>query len=246
MNKKWVLAGVALYLVFLIGTAPANMLVPLLQSQMRELRLSSVSGTIWSGSANQVYVKPVQFMEVDWRFRPFALLLGRLEISVSGQMQGQAVVAKVGRSVLGEPYLSDVQGRVAASDLLAWRQIRQVAVDGYLDFNLQKVRLSETGVPALAGTVNWSPARVTRPLQLELGKAQLDTGIEDDATRGNLQVSGGALLLQGDVELKADGAYRLDAKIRQNGQVPQAVSKFLSTFAEYRDGEYRLEWSDTL
>ena len=54
------------------------------------------------------------------------------------------------------------------------------------------------------------------------------------------------LLVDADVELKPDGAYRLDAQIQQKGDVPDAVAQFLSTFAEYRSGSYRLDWSDSL
>ena len=57
---------------------------------------------------------------------------------------------------------------------------------------------------------------------------------------------GGALLVQAEVELKPDGAYRFDADIQQKGDLPPAVEKFLSAFAEYKDGSYRLEWADKL
>ena len=46
--------------------------------------------------------------------------------------------------------------------------------------------------------------------------------------------------------MKPDGAYRFNANIQQKGDVPQAVSKFLSTFADYKDGSYRLDWADKL
>ena len=66
-------------------------------------------------------------------------------------MQGEAVQALVGRSLLGRLYLADVQGRIPANELLRWQQLNQlnqVKLDGYLDFDFEEVQLSETGVPA--------------------------------------------------------------------------------------------------
>jgi general secretion pathway protein N len=244
---RWLLPGAVVYLVFLVVAAPADKLLPLVQPQLQGVRLSGVEGRLWSGQAMQVSVASVQLSDVRWSFRPLALLLGRAEFSVSGQLQGQAVQGRAGSTVLGRVYLSDVQGRLAASDLLLyWQQLKQVSADGYLDFSLDEVRLSETGVPAVAGTVNWSPARVVAPIELQLGKVQLETRIEDEVTRGKLEATDGTLLVQGDVELNASGAYSLNADLQQKGNVPQAVAKFLSTFAEYNNGSYRLEWSDTL
>ena len=81
---------------------------------------------------------------------------------------------------------------------------------------------------------------------MSLGSATLTTQHSDTVTEGKLVASGGALQVQADVALEASGAYRLDATIQQNGAVPQAVTKFLTTFADYENGKYRLKWSDTL
>ena len=83
-------------------------------------------------------------------------------------------------------------------------------------------------------------------MEVALGSAQLDTVAEQGVTRGKLKTSGGALLVDADVELQPTGVYRLDAQIRQKGEVPEAVAQFLSTFADYNNGSYRLEWSDSL
>ena len=101
-------------------------------------------------------------------------------------------------------------------------------------------------MPAVTGAATWTPARVSAPLEVALGSAQLDTVAEQGVTRGKLKASGGALLVDADVELNPDGVYRLDAQIQQKGDVPEAVTQFLSTFAEYKNGSYRLEWSDSL
>ena len=248
MKSRWagVLVGLFAYLLFLVLAAPAAKVLPLFQPRLGDIQFTGLEGSFWTGKAARVDVPPLQLQDVNWRFRPLALFVGRAVFGVRVQLQQQEIKARIGSSFLGEPYLSNISGRVRASDLSYWLGLTQLQLDGSVAFDFDDVAWSDSGVPALAGRATWSPARVVAPLQLMLGMAQLDTRIEDAATRGKLQVSGGALLVQADVELKPDGAYRLDANIQQKREVPRAVAKFLSTFAEYRDGAYQLEWADQL
>jgi len=247
--KAWwrsVLAGAVAYLLFLLVAAPAAKVWPLFQSQLQNIRLADIEGSLWSGKAAQLDVPPLQLKDVRWRFRPFGLFVGRAVFNVRGQLQAQRIRAKVGATFLGRPYLSDLRGRISANDLFYWLGLKQVQLGGQLDFHIDDVEWSESGLPAMAGTAWWSLARIVSPVELALGNAQLETQIGDALTQGKLQTSGGALLVQADVELKADGAYRFDADIQKKADLPQAVEKFLSTFADYKDGNYRLEWADKL
>lgn len=247
--KQWwrgALVGLFAYLVFVVLAAPAEKVLPLVQARLGNIQFAGLEGSLWSGKAAQVAVQPLQLRDVNWHLRPFGLFMGRVVFGVRAQLQQQAIKARLGSTFLGKPYLSSVRGRVSASDLSYWLGLTQLQLDGSVDFDIDYVEWPDSGLPGLAGRAIWSSARVVAPLELALGVAQLDTRIEGTATRGELQASGGALLVQADVELKPDGAYRLDANIQQKGELPQAVSKFLSTFAEYQDGNYRLEWTDKL
>ena len=247
--KPWwrsVLLGTVAYLLFVVMTAPAAKVLPLFQSQLQNIQFAGLEGSLWSGKAAQVDVTALQLQDVNWRLRPFALFVGRAVFKINGRLQAQRIRAKVGSTFLGTPYLSDVEGRIAANELLRLLGNNQLQLGGQLTFAIDDVEWAESGMPAIAGSASWSPAQLIAPLNLAFGKAQLETRIENTVTRGKLTASGGALLVQADVELKSDGAYRFDANIQQKGDVPQAVSKFLSTFAEYKDGNYRFEWADKL
>ena len=246
MKPLWqgVLLGAVAYFLFIVTTAPAARIVSYVQPQ--GIHFSVIDGSLWSGSAALVNASPVQLTDVRWSFRPFALFVGQFEFAVEGQLQGRRIEAYIGSSFLGNPYVSDVRGRLAAKDLPGLLGQNQLQLGGELEFDIADVEWPESGYPALSGTVIWSQARVTGPVELELGKAQLETRIEDGVTRGQLETTGGPLLLQADVEMNSSGAYRLDAKLQQKGDVAQAVTQFLSTFAEYKDGTYLLEWSDAI
>ena len=247
MKSYWrgLLIGVTAYLLFMVVGAPAAKVLSWVQPD--GVHIAGVEGSLWSGQAALVSVAPVQLESLRWQFRPFALLVGQLGYALQADLQGNPVQADVGSSFLGTPRVSDVRGRIAAADLLRMLGVPQhVGLAGDLEFDISKVVWADSGYPALQGVVTWSPARIVTPVQLELGKAQLDTWIEDGITRGKLETQGGTLLVEADVELQASGAYRLDARLQQKGDMPPAVGQFLSSFAEYSNGTYRLEWSDSI
>jgi hypothetical protein len=247
--KLWqgVLTGVAAYVLFLLATAPAAKLVPLVQPRLGGVQLAGVDGSLWSGSAALATADPVQLQDLQWRFRPLALLLGRAEVALDANWQGRPAAALAGKALFGGTYLADVSATVPAPDVLRWLKVKQVSVEGNLALDLARLEWAQGGgLPAVTGAASWTPARVNAPVEVVLGSAQLDTVAEQGVTRGKLKTSGGALLVDADVELKPDGVYRLDAQIQQKGDVPDAVAQFLSTFAEYKNGSYRLEWSDSL
>ncbi len=245
--KVWqtVTAGIIAWLVFLVATLPADRalaLAPVLPG----VAIGKVQGTLWHGKASRLVVRGVRIDDVRWRFRPWSLFAGRLEFGLRAQLDGKPLRTRAGMSFSSPPWLRDVQASLPAAELLYRLGVNRVEVGGDLVLRLDEVMFPPQGVPMFSGEVRWSPAEISAPLALSLGSATLTTEHDDTVTRGELVASGGALQVQADVVLEASGAYRLDATVRQNGTVPQAVTKFLTTFAEYQNGSYRLEWSDTL
>ena len=237
--------GVVAWLVFLVATVPADRALAL-APPIPGVAIGSVQGTLWHGRAGRVVAKGVALERVRWQFRWLPLFAGRAEFDLQARLAGKPVHAIAGKGFSGTPYLKDVQLSLPASDVLYRLGIKQVSVGGELILDLDEVRFSPSGVPMFSGETRWAPASIEAPLALSLGSATLTTQHDDNTTQGKLVAQGGALQVQADVVLERSGAYRLNALITQNGNVPQAVTKFLTTFTEYENGKYRLEWSDNL
>jgi general secretion pathway protein N len=245
--RRWkgVLLGVVAYLLFLVGTAPAARILPF--ANLEGVQFSGVDGSIWFGSADTVTAPPLQLQQVQWRFHPLSLITGRAEATVVALLLGKPLSARLGTSLFGSRYLADVNATVVAAELTRWLRLQgQVSVAGDLAVDLDSVQWPEGEIPQITGKADWTTAQVDAPLELSLGTVQLDVEAEDGVTRGKLSSSGGALRVDADVELAPDGVYRMDARIQQTGEVPEAVVQFLSTLAEFRDGTYLLEWEDRL
>lgn len=248
MKNLWrlTLVGVAAFVLFVVVTAPAAKLLPWLQPQLPGVRLGGVSGSLWSGRAQVLQAAGIPFSDVRWHLRPLTLFKGALEVAVEAQFNRQPLRAHAGLGLFAGAYVADISGSMTASDLLFLSGMRVAELDGLVDFDIDRVTGIGSGLPAMAGSVTWSPARVLAPLELDLGKAQLQTRIEDGATRGQLVAGGGVLGVKGDVRLNPDGSYQLVGDVTRQGAVPQAVDRFLDTFAEPSNGGFRLQWSDQI
>lgn len=243
--RRTVVAGVVAWLVFLVATIPADRVLALAPS-MPGIALGQVQGTLWRGQVSRVAVEGVQLEAVSWKFKLLSIFTGRFELDLTGELGGKPVHARAGKTFLGAAYLKNVKASLPVSELLYLSDVNHVTVTGRLLLDFDDVRFSSTGIPVFSGQASWTPAEVEAPLVLSLGAATLTTQHDGELTTGKLETSGGMLLMQADVALEPSGTYRLDALIRLNGTVPQAVIKFLTTFAENENGSYRLEWSDTL
>ncbi len=240
-----VVAGVAAWLVFLIATIPADRALAFAPA-VPGMSFGSAQGTLWRGQLSRITIEGVPLEDVSWHFRLLSLVMGRLELDLKGTLEGKPVRALAGKTFFGAPYLRNVHASIPASEVLYRAGINHMTVAGQLVLDLDDVRFPSEGVPMFSGQASWMPAEVEAPLVLSLGTATLTTQHGEDMTEGRLVTRDGVLLVQADLTLQAAGAYRMDAVITPNGAVPQAVTKFLTTFAEVENGSYRLEWSDTL
>lgn len=247
--KAWLrftLLGLAAYLLFLVVMVPAAQIVSWLSPAVGNVRISGLSGTLWSGEALVVEAGGLGLQNLEWQLRPMALFTGVLEFALTARLGNERVHAHAGVNLLGNKRLTDVQGRVALDHVLKSLGIAQVGVSGLLALDLDEVRWNETHVPLMEGIVRWEPAAIVAPLDLDLGVASLSMHTANDRTLGDLDASGGQLLVQGKVELNTDGAYSLNADLRSRGDLPSQLAESLATFTEYSNGVYRLEWSDNV
>ena len=71
---RYVIFGVAMYGVFLIGTVPASWIYShWLQTRLGGLMLYGVQGTVWEGRASLVQSGNIQLENLHWDLHPWAL-----------------------------------------------------------------------------------------------------------------------------------------------------------------------------
>ena len=246
-NPAGLLLGFAAYLLFMVFSAPASWAVSFLQNRIPGLQLVATEGSLWSGRAKQLYFQGQTVTDPTWSWRPLALLLGRVEYRLQGIWLGEPSLSE-GRC---QSYRIHLSGRCICQSYVTNPVCRSAAgkcdVAGQMIMELEKVELSSQGMlPILYGQIRWLQAEVNSPMQLQLGNVLLELAPGDQKTNGKLTAEGGQLLIDGTLEFEPAGDYTLLADVRADGPLPPAVKNGLDTFAEFRDGQYRLDLSGNL
>ena len=98
-RKRLILAGIATFVIGLIITFPAR--VAYQWFAPGDLKLSGINGSVWRGNAAQGTAGGVYLADVNWSFRPFGLLSGKLEFASNSKLASGFFDANVGVGIGG-------------------------------------------------------------------------------------------------------------------------------------------------
>ncbi|MFP4160863.1 MAG: type II secretion system protein N [Ectothiorhodospira sp.] len=226
-----VLLGLAAYLVSLGVTLPA----PLAHDWARErgwlpegLHLHGVTGSLWSGRAQEARWEDLTLQGVSWRVRPGDLLRGALgvEAGFSGPAPGGSADLRLRPGGIGIRDLRlDLPAAPVAGALVDW----PVVVEGRIVADIPGLALDRDGrFHDVTGTVAWLGAASGYPEPLALGDLHARLGDEDGALTADVRDRGGPLFLEGAARLEPDGRYRLRARLGTRPEAEDALDDALS------------------
>ncbi len=240
---RWSAAFAGLYLLMLLLTLPPAQLLRFVPAPVRPER---ATGTLWHGTAEGLRLGRAAIQRLAWRWRPAALLRGRLEYRLFFQTAAGGGELRAGRPLLGTPYVADVRARFGAGELAGWLGLPG-GLGGMLDLDLAEARFQAGRPVAVRGEITWKPARLLQPVALDLGGIYLQLTTPRPAhIQGQLQDTGGPLEIRARLHLD-DGAYRIDGQLRPRPQAPADLVQNLGLLgAADAQGRYRLHYAGRL
>jgi general secretion pathway protein N len=243
---RYLVVGVTAYLLFLVATVPATYIRSTLQSQVPELLLGKLSGTVFSGKVGQVRFQDLELGPVNWHFRPLAVLLLRIEYRLELSHPDSQ-----GHLILGIKPGGEIYGKALEIQLLPDRLINQFSPvqlrsRGMLDLRLDSFEIAGGQLAAVAGTISWQDAAIMSPLELGLGQLELALESRDDYLVGTV-TRGGELGASGDISIQAGGGYTLDLVLRPGNYVDSDTLGLLDAVTQAGPGgSYLLKSSGRL
>jgi len=231
MKIKLIVFGLFFYLVSLLFTLPAAMVVSFLPENAG-IKLNSVSGSLWQGQVAEIsYQKKYKLKKVEWKLDWAALLSLQLKLDLKFNNGAQALSGKgvVGYSMTGafaENLLIDIK----ATELLSYLQL-PVAVTATGDISLI-IKSASQGAPycqELDGYLHWQDAKLKTDMgNIHLDSANIELICVDGLVQAQLQQDSDQLTTQASFVLKDKGVYQLNGAIKGKAKLDPSINQALS------------------
>ncbi len=249
MRRVLLLAGIGLlaWAIGLVARLPADRVLAWFAPAGVEVR--GASGTLWEGRAARVdFGQPVPVRSLTWDLSAWRLVTARAVADVAFDWAGLDARGTLASSAGGDLHLAAASVRGPVAGIARAFPGTGLALEGRLVARIDAAALADGRIADLAGRMQWSDAAVTAPLPLELGEVRVDMAAAEGEPGHRLDVTGdgGALGIDGRVELQPDGRYRADIRLQPTARAPDGLRETLGMFAR-RDGDaFRLRRSGRL
>jgi general secretion pathway protein N len=191
-RSKFIAAGVAAFLVFLVAMVPAKQLAGRMPPG---LAMTGVGGTIWSGRAADFAVNGKSLGGLGWFCRPWTLLMLEWSCHVTLHPAGGEILADLSGGFEG---IATPPG---------WT--------GTLELDVERLRIVNQRPEEATGTLFVRALKAPGARGELLGDFQLVVGegaVGTDTLTGRLTDLGGPLRVRGAIELKRDGSYLMSGE----------------------------------
>lgn len=218
--SKGLALGLAAFLVFLLVTAPARLVVPFLPAT---LRVVDLEGTVWSASARGVRIHQLDLGQVEWRLHPLPLAWATLSarVSVNGrQLQGEGELQyRRGLLRLADTTLSmDVDLLNPVVEDLA------IAVGGSaLRLGLPLLVVTPGGPIAAQGVCLWKDAMLSAPAPIELGEVKGTLRQQGETATLDISNRKAPVRLSGELSFGPDWVYAARIELTPSPQAPEEL-----------------------
>lgn len=208
-SVKYSFAVAGLYLIFLLATAPASILFSNIKLP-ENLRITSLSGTIWNGRIEQLEFSGIQVGSVQWVVHPLALLLGRLSADVEIKNKAQYLTTTMKLSLFKK---IELEGTLFNVDLALFQPLiygMPIAYSGQAVGDLPRFSFKKNDSINLNGKLSLNAIKLISPQQQEFGNFIIDFNSKNEKSiSAVIRDSNAPLKLNGTIDLDHLGQLRV-------------------------------------
>lgn len=238
--RQMLLAGAATLLLGLIILFPARIAYHFLAPP--DVRLASIDGSIWRGSASEAQIAGVYLRDLRWSLRPLGLLQGRFAFTLTADPAGGFAEADVALGWLGTGYVDALNCAIPLAALQG--ALRIDGVGGDLTLQLTDVKIEDGWPSHVAGRAGLANLVVRALDPAPLGDFEAEIQTSDDTIIGSIADIRGMLKVAGTLTLTNDRSYVLLGRVGTTASATAGVNQQLSYLgsADSRGlREFRLE-----
>jgi len=244
---RWWLLGAVAYILFLGLALPAQFLSDRVSRHVPGLRLTGVTGSIFSGSAADVQYQGSSLGSLEWRFdwlAPFTFTLGyRIEAHTDQQYLDARVDAGFKRL-----FLKGVDGKLPVAALAHWLPLPPDSADGSLTLHLAELTLKGGQLESAEGEVDLDDATLKWPAAATLGSFRsVLTPAPGGGIQAELEDVASPFKLHASLNYSSEGAYHLTGTLAAKDPGDQATRSLLANLGNPDStGQYPFDFKGQL
>ena len=237
---------VALFIIFMLVTAPAS-LVNYLAPAIPGLSLGHASGTLWHGQMNRLEYKGLVVTPVRWQWQPWSLLTGEAAFKVRLGKRGSEVRGGgiIGVSP-GGAFSEALEVTLPAESLARMVKLPMRAkASGRLTLALVEARQGQPWCDTLDGQLSIDQGRLSGAgMQLPIEQLVVSLGCRDGHLTSRLTPESNSLGLDVELALLANNRVEIDGHLASTAEQPKELRQLLR-FLPKPDakGRYALKYS---
>lgn len=209
-TRYYILTGIIAYLVFLIFTIPATLVIGPLKESL-PVKVGSIDGTLWNGYASTLQTNSgMRFDNIRWSFLPSRLLFGRAALDVTATFLDNQISSEISTSITGRLSVKNLNLDLPADEIAYMISLPLGELSGDFNIMINSISWAQGSVPEINGKINWNRAALTVAETVDLGKVSILL-TEKDESPVTLVISNrdGDLSIDGNMTTTASGDYEL-------------------------------------
>ena len=175
------------------------------------VQLSSLEGTIWSGSAAEVSAAGLYLRDLKWRLRPLRLVTGKVAARIEASPSSGFLETDIAAGLGGVIALSNVNASLPLRDFATVARVPGLGGNASLQFDRLRIR---DGLPIAAdGTL--AVANLVAPMvdPGSIGGYRAEFFTDDNAVVASVEDVNGVFDLAGSLTVSGDRNYQFIGKV---------------------------------
>ena len=239
-RSRWLLIGGLVFFVGLVVFFPARIAYSWFVPDT--VRLSSIDGSVWYGSAREASIGGIYLRDLRWRLRPLAILTGGIGYAIDARPSSGFVEGNIKLGITGAISASDLTASIPLQ--LLQQPLQMPGLSGSLSVQMAKLKL-DSGIPvSAAGSIEVGNLVLPQVHRYSIGGYRVEFVDQDAGILSSIEDVSGMFDLAGTLQVSADGTYEFLAKVAATDTTPANVKsqlRFLGSPDERGRHDMRLE-----